>query len=146
MDRHRPLLPGRLHRPLDQRKHQGAYTRSKKTKITQYRPYPTLGPAGPWPCSLAGLCNLLNTPNSIHNCIRNSPHNQQPEMSSGILGPTARLQEPALPSSRSALTPGFGFTCQWMGNSPRVFGTLTLLTSQPALAPGSPRIPQPATL
>ena len=33
----------------------------------------------------------------------------------------ARLQEPALPASSPALTRGPGFTCQWVGSSPKVF-------------------------
>ncbi|XP_059961951.1 polyadenylate-binding protein 1-like [Mesoplodon densirostris] len=56
----------------------------------------------------------------------------------------ARPQEPVLPASSLAPTPGSGFTSQWVGHSPRVFGTLTLPTSEPALTLGSPRILQPA--
>ena len=58
--------------------------------------------------------------------------------SSRVLGPTLRLQELALPASSLALTPGTGFICQQVGNSPRVFVTLILPTSEPALALGPP--------
>ena len=54
----------------------------------------------------------------------------------GSLGPAARLQEPGLPDSRQALTPGSGLTAsEWARAS--VFGTLILPTSEPALAPAS---------
>ena len=42
----------------------------------------------------------------------------------------------ALPASHLALTPGPGFTHQWVGNSPGVLWTLAMPTSEPALAPG----------
>ena len=63
----------------------------------------------------------------------------------GSLGPPDRLQKPALPATSVALTPGSSFTCQWVSNSPRGFGTLAPPTSEPALALGPPRIPQWAT-
>ena len=40
--------------------------------------------------------------------------------SSRVFGPTVGLQELALPASSLALTPGTGFICQQVGNSPRV--------------------------
>lgn len=62
--------------------------------------------------------------------------------SSKVLGPTVRLQELALPASSLALTPGTGFICQQVGNSPRVFVTLILPTSEPALALGLLGLPR----
>lgn len=56
--------------------------------------------------------------------------------------PTVRLQELALPASSLALTPGTGFIFQQVGNSPRVFVTLILPTSEPALALGLLGLPQ----
>ena len=71
-------------------------------------------------------------------------HTSDLKRAPGSLGPAARFQEPALPARSPALTPGSGFTCQHVGNSPRVFWTLTPPTREPALATGSPRVLQPA--
>lgn len=46
-------------------------------------------------------------------------------LSSGTPGPCSQTLEPGLPASNLALTPGSGFTCQQVGNSPRGFETLT---------------------
>ena len=89
------------------------------------------------------LCSV----DAIHNCVRSyfpiSTYSLKWALRS--LCPATRLQEPALPASSLALTPGPGFTCQWVGSSPRVFNTLTLPTSEPALARGPLRVPQPDT-
>ena len=61
------------------------------------------------------------------------------------LGPAVKLQETPLTASSLVLLPGSGFTSQWADNSPRVFGTLILPTSVPALPSGPTRVPQPAT-
>ena len=116
--------------------HQGTDTRSKKTTIPQCRLDPTPGPAEAWPSPLAGQCKLLDTTDPIPNCIRKPPpRTNDLKRVLGSLGHANRLQEPALPASSPALTPGSGFTCQWVGNSPRVFGTLAPPTSKPALPP-----------
>ena len=64
----------------------------------------------------------------------------------GSLAPADKLQELTLPASSLSLTPGPGFIHQWAGNSSRVFRTLTLPTSEPALALGDLRVLQPAAL
>ena len=69
---------------------------------------------------------------------------QQSKTSSGTLGPATRLQNPFLPSSELALAWKPGFTHQKAGTSPGVSWTLTLHTSEPALALGAPGVLQPA--
>ena len=92
------------------------------------------------PCLLAGQYKLQDMSDSIPNCVRNYPPtptlHQWSDTTSGYLGPVARLQGMTLPASHLALTPGSGFTHQWVGNSPGVFWTLAMSTSEPALAPG----------
>ena len=46
-------------------------------------------------------------------------------LSSGTLGPYSQTLKPGLLASSQALTPGSGFTCQQVGDSPRGFETLT---------------------
>ena len=56
--------------------------------------------------------------------------------------PTVRTQDPTLPASEPALAAGPGFNHQWVDTIPRVSWPLTPSTSEPALAPGPPRILQ----
>ena len=53
--------------------HQGTDTGSPKTVIPQCKLDPTLVPAEPWPCPLAGQCTLLDITNFIPNCIGKLP-------------------------------------------------------------------------
>ena len=70
------------------------------------RPDPALGPAGLWPCPLAGQHKLWNTLDPIPNCIRNwPPATSDPSPALGPLDPTTRLQVLALPTSRPAFNP-----------------------------------------
>ena len=46
-------------------------------------------------------------------------------LSSGTLGPYSQTLKPGLLASSQSLTPGSGFTCQQVGDSPRGFETLT---------------------
>ncbi|KAB1281194.1 hypothetical protein Cadr_000004128 [Camelus dromedarius] len=74
-----------------------------------------------------------DTMDPIPNCDsnQNSPPKKL-KLALGSLGPAARLQESILPASSPPLTPGTGFTSQWIGKSPSVFRTLSLPTSEPA--------------
>ena len=136
--RHQRLPPGSLHKPLDHPHPPGADTRSKHQEQENYdlqhSPDPTLGPAEPTsrPTQPPGhrrphtqLCQELPLP----------PH-EQSDMSCGIPGPCSQTPGTSSAASSLALTLGPGFTYQWVGNSLRVFGTLTLPTSEPALAQG----------
>ena len=79
------------------------------------------------------------------NCVRNTT---QPTYTHTMMW--NELWDPRVLQSDSrnwlclTLSPGSGFTCQWVGNSPRVFRTLNLPTSEPALALGPWRVLQPA--
>ena len=132
------------HGPAHRRARQQLHPPVGRKPQSHSRPDPTLGQAGPQPCPLAGQHKLWDTPDPIPSCVGNSHTPQQSDTSSGIPGHCIWIQDLALPALSPALTPGPGFTHQWEGNSPRVFWTLTPPTSEPALAPGPPRVLQPA--
>ena len=102
-------------------------------------------------CTEGELCSAesLGLPQTSFQTVHPSTHthctsptlrnNLNPAL--GSPGPAARLQKTALPGSSPTLTVGPDLTFQWMGSSPRDFGTLTPPTRQPGRAPGPLRIP-----
>ena len=110
------------------------WTKYRSSSISASNEYPGLISFGiPW----TPHSTVSETPPSLHT-------HYDMKWALGCLGPAVRLQELALTVTTLRLTSGSGFTCQWVGNSPRVFRTLTLPTSEPALAPGPSRVLQPA--
>ena len=122
VDRHQPFLPESLHESLDQPQTPGADTDQENYNPTsQARLYPV----NIWVRALATsmLMKLSGHPRT---------HIQL-------------YQEPALPANGLAVNPGYGFICQWVGNSQESLETLISPTNEPALALGPSIIPQPAT-
>ena len=130
-----PASPTRRQTP-DTRKCQ---SHSLQTQVTHSRPGTALGLAGSWPCPLAGQHKLWKASDFIPNCFRKqSPPHQKSDNSCGIPEPEASLQDLTLPPSSPTLIPGSELTHQCgRDNSLRVFWTLTLLTSEPALPLGT---------
>ena len=86
----------------------------------QGMPDPALGP-GPSPAheqASATSGTLWNPYMTVWNQPPCPTPNNDLTPALGSPGPAARLQEPALPASSLAPTPGPGFTCQWVGNNP----------------------------
>ena len=98
--------------------HQEANTRCKKTTISQTlsshsRPDPTLGPARPWSCPVAGQHKLRDSMDLTANCQELPCPTRDLTPALGSLGSTARLQDLALPDSSPELILEPGFTHQW---------------------------------
>ena len=120
--RHQPFVPESLHESLDQPQTPGADTDQENYNPTsQARLYPVNIWARALPTSM--LTKLSGHPRT---------HIQL-------------YPETALPANSLALNPGYGFICQWVGNSQESFETLISPTNEPALALGPSIIPQPAT-
>ena len=120
--RHQPFVPESLHESLDQPQTPGADTDQEIYNPTsQARLYPVNIWARALPTSM--LTKLSGHPRT---------HIQL-------------YPETALPANSLALNPGYGFICQWVGNSQESFETLISPTNEPALALGPSIIPQPAT-
>lgn len=121
-DRHQPFLPESLHESLDQPQTPGANTDQENYNPTSQA---RLDPVNIW--------------------ARVLPTSMLMKLSGHLRIYIQLYQEPALPANSLALNPGYGFICQWVGNSPESFETLISPSSEPALALGSRIISQPAT-
>ena len=116
-----------------------------QTKSTDSKPDPTLGPAGPGPVHYQVNISFKIPWTPYPTVPGNSLPISDLKWALGYLGSAARFQVPHLSTSSPALTPRPHFTCQWVGSSSRVFGTLIPPTNEPVVTPDPPGVVQPAT-
>ena len=120
------------------------WSHSLWTKSTDSKPDSTLGPAGPGPVHYQVNTSFKIPWTPYPTVPGTSLPTSDLKWALGYLGPAPRFQDPDLSTSSPALTPRPHFTCQWVGSSSRVFGTLTPSTNEPVVTPDPPGVVQPA--